>query len=83
MEIASRSSWARGLKHAPVLAAIQAYESRSSWARGLKHQRRIERNAGIKVALLVGAWIETTPDFDKNKAEKSRSSWARGLKLAH
>ena len=55
----SRSVWARGLK-LPCLAAYCACElSRSVWARGLKPKLVFCLRNHKRVALRVGAWIET------------------------
>ncbi len=80
----SRSSWARGLKRRRAeTRLLRARLSRSSWARGLKRGATTRSSAPWRVALFVGAWIETSSVPPRRLASQaSRSSWARGLKPA-
>ena len=68
----SRSSWARGLKPAPTVKHLPICWSRSSWARGLKLNISKSEIYICRVALLVGAWIETS-----NNGSGGYSGWGR------
>ena len=55
--------------------------SRSLRARGLKLNEYLHIGFGRTVALLAGAWIETSNNIDRLILFLSRSLRARGLKL--
>ena len=55
-------------------------ESHSLWVRGLKLERSNPLYPGLFVALLVGAWIETSRVLALSASVSSHSLWVRGLK---
>ena len=61
--IRSHPSWVRGLKHIYDRRINRCWTSHSSWVRGLKPYLVGLKPEGGKVALLVGAWIETQVDY--------------------
>ena len=59
----SHPSWVRGLKLIGILSHNKSIRSHPSWVRGLKPYLVGLKPEGGKVALLVGAWIETQVDY--------------------
>ena len=78
----SHPSWVRGLKLFGSSSQSKANKmSHPSWVRGLKLSQRLDETRLIKVAPLVGAWIETEKLTEKINYQMSHPSWVRGLKL--
>ena len=55
----SHPSWVRGLKRDGNVVDVVTTESHPSWVRGLKPQKLVIHGTSVRVAPLVGAWIET------------------------
>ena len=72
-------SWERGLKCHMSGNYRPEPLSLLSWERGLKYFSNIE-NAVVRVAPLVGAWIEIVVEEATKDLALSLLSWERGLK---
>ena len=76
----SHPSWVRGLKLIINHVFQSKLTSHPSWVRGLKLLDGIDVYKHLKVAPLVGAWIETDTSCENLALNSSHPSWVRGLK---